>query len=199
MDDPEAALRRLADELRAEDTVITPHVVEPAAEAALGALVASGPRAADSPGEYALLTESIREGYLLHYGVPRLLGGHDEDLALLAGDHLYAKGLERLAALGDGEAVRELADLISLCAELHAEGRPELAGPLWLASACVVGCGQSAAHAEAKAAARELDPGAGELLWSAAHLTAAAEGLHGDLRRAAEAIDFRIPRPADRG
>ena len=53
---------------------------------------------------------------------PRLLAGHDPDLALLAGDYLYALGLERLPALGDAEAVRVLADLISGCARLHAEG-----------------------------------------------------------------------------
>ena len=75
--------------------------------------------------------EAVREGYLLHYGEPRLLAGHDEDLALLAGDYLYALGIERLAALGDAEAVRELADLISLCAQSHAEGRPEDVPALW--------------------------------------------------------------------
>ena len=45
--------------------------------------------------------------------------GADADLALLAGDYLYALGLERLAALGDLEAVRELSDLISLSAQLN--------------------------------------------------------------------------------
>ena len=48
--------------------------------------------------------------------------GADADLALLAGDYLYARGLERLAALGDLEAIRELSDLISLSAQLHARG-----------------------------------------------------------------------------
>ena len=51
------------------------------------------------------MVEAVREGYLLHYGEPRLLAGHDADLALLAGDYLYALGIERLAALGDPEAV----------------------------------------------------------------------------------------------
>ena len=54
------------------------------------------------------------EGYLLHYGEARILSGHDRDLALLAGDYLYARGIELLASLGDAEAVRELGDLISL-------------------------------------------------------------------------------------
>ena len=42
------------------------------------------------------MVEAVREGYLLHYGEPRLLVGADADLALLAGDYLYALGLERL-------------------------------------------------------------------------------------------------------
>ena len=87
---------------------------------ALGALAAAGPRAAEAPETYELLFEAIREGYLLHYGEPRLLDGAEPDLKLLAGDYLYALGLERLAARGDLEAIRELGDLISLSAQLHA-------------------------------------------------------------------------------
>jgi hypothetical protein len=199
MDGPEAALTQLARQLRREQTVISAHVIEPDGEPSLGALVAAGPRAAAHPGEYALLIEAIREGYLLHYGEARLLAGHDDDLALLAGDYLYARGLERLAALGDAEAVRELADLISLCAECHAEGRRELAPPLWLASACAVACGGSEAHAEAKTRARRLDPDAAEPLRDFALATAAANGLDRELRAAAESIDLRVPRLADRG
>ena len=37
------------------------------------------------------------EGYLLHFGRPRLLDTPDEDLRLLAGDYMYALGLSRLA------------------------------------------------------------------------------------------------------
>lgn len=106
------ALRLLASQLRAEDTPISPHVIDPPDGAAFA-----------PPGEYALVIESVREGYLLHYGEPRLLAGHDPDLALLAGDYLYALGIERLAALGDTKAVHQLADLISTCAQLHTEGR----------------------------------------------------------------------------
>ena len=96
-------------------------MVEPAAARRWG-LAAAGPRAAADPGEYALVVEAVREGYLLHYGEPRLLAGHDADLALLAGDYLYALGLDRLAALGDDRAVAILSDLIGRCAQLHAEG-----------------------------------------------------------------------------
>ena len=99
-------LNVLAAQLREEDTPISPHVVDPVEQPEFGPLVAAGPRAAAAPAEYALVIESVREGYLLHYGVPRLLAGHDDDLALLAGDYLYALGIERLAALGDAEAVR---------------------------------------------------------------------------------------------
>jgi hypothetical protein len=94
-------------------------------------LAAVGPRAAAAPGEYALVVESVREGYLLHYGEPRLMAGHDADLALLAGDYLYALGLDRLAALGDTEAVAVLSELIARCAQLHAEGREAEVEALW--------------------------------------------------------------------
>jgi hypothetical protein len=76
--------------------------------------------------------EAVREGYLLQYGESRLLDGHDPDLALLAGDYLYALGLDRLAAMGDTEAVAVLSELISRCAQLHAEGRGDEVDPLWV-------------------------------------------------------------------
>jgi hypothetical protein len=128
---PADALRDLAAQLRAEDTPISPHVVEPATAPELGAIAAAGPRAAAAPEEYALVVEAVREGYLLHYGEPRLLAGHDADLGLLAGDYLYALGLDRLAALGDTEAVEILSDLISACAQLHTEGRADQVPALW--------------------------------------------------------------------
>jgi hypothetical protein len=133
--DPAAALRELAARLREEGTPISPHVVEPAAAATLGALAAGGPRAAAAPAEYALVVEAVHEGYLLHYGEPRLLAGHDADLALLAGDYLYALGLDRLAGLGDQRAVAILSDLISRCAQLHTDGDPGPIPDLWRAAA----------------------------------------------------------------
>lgn len=117
------ALATLARQLREEETPISPHVVEPAESGGFGL-----------PDEYALVVEAVREGYLLHYGEPRLLAGHDADLALLTGDYLYALGLERLAALGDTDSVRVLADLISDCARLHAERREDEVPPLWEAA-----------------------------------------------------------------
>jgi hypothetical protein len=115
-----SALAALADQLRGEDTPIAGHVIKNVA-------------ATDGPsGEYAFVMQAVREGYLLHYGESRLLAGHDPDLALLAGDYLYALGLDRLAALGDTEAVAVLAQLIARCAQLHAEGRVDEVDPLWV-------------------------------------------------------------------
>jgi hypothetical protein len=80
-------------------------------------------------GDFVL--DAVREGYELHYGTPRVFAGMDDDLRLLAGDALYALGLSRLADLGDLEAVAELADLISSCAQAQAEGAPEQAERHW--------------------------------------------------------------------
>lgn len=132
---PSQALRVLADQLRSEDTPISAHVIDAAAVPELGVLAASGPRAAAAPAEYALVVEAVREGYLLHYGEPRLMAGHDVDLGLLAGDYLYALGLDRLAALGDTAAVTMLSELIARCAQLHAEGRADEVPELWPAAA----------------------------------------------------------------
>jgi hypothetical protein len=144
---PADALKRLAALLREGDTPISAHVVETEEPPELGLLAAAGPRAASAPAEYALVVECVREGYLLHYGDPRLLRGHDEDLALLAGDYLYALGIERLAALGDVEAVAVLAELIARCAQVHAEGRESEAPALWRTAAIAVG-GEGQADAE---------------------------------------------------
>lgn len=92
----------------------------------------------DDPDRLFVL-EAVHEGYLMHYGEPRIFAGMDPDLRLLAGDALYALGLSRLAELGDLEAVAELADLISLCARAHAEGEPERAERLWEASVQALG------------------------------------------------------------
>jgi hypothetical protein len=196
---PEAALQQLAEQLRHQDTVISSHVVEPSERPVLGLLAAAGPRAASAPLEYSLVVESIREGYELHYGTPRILDGQDENLALLAGDYLYALGLERLAALSDAEAVAELSDLISLSAACHADGSEQVVPALWLAAAVAVGCGGSEAHEEAKAAVGSAGAGVAEALLESARQTAAAESLEVDLDQVAEAIDFAVARPADSG
>lgn len=139
MTEPADALRELAKLLREGDTPISTHVVETEEEPELGLLAAAGSRAERNPAEYAFVVEAVREGYLLHYGESRLLRGQDDDLALLAGDYLYALGIERLAALGNAEAVGILAELISRCAQLHAEGREAEVPALWQAAAAAVG------------------------------------------------------------
>jgi hypothetical protein len=120
------ALASLAAQLREEDSPVAEHIAEAAPKSTVA-------------GDYALLFEAIREGYLLHYGDSRLLAGHDDDLALLAGDYLYALGLARLAEIGDDRAIQLLADLIGRCAQLHAEGRGAGVAQLWEEAALELG------------------------------------------------------------
>jgi hypothetical protein len=173
----EVTLRRLAEALRDEGGLLAEAVdgaapVAPSGDPGLGALAAAGPRAEGRREDVAFVVEAIREGYLLHYVTGRVLRADDRDLVLLAGDHLYALGLARLAALGDLDAVRELADVISLGAQAHAEGRPDLAEAAWEAGAAAVGWGAGGGLQAAKAAARAGAPDAAEVLRAAARLLA---------------------------
>jgi hypothetical protein len=155
--------------LRAEGGLLA-NALGPASteDATLGAAAAAGPRCAGHEADVAFVIEAIREGELLHYGAPRLFGAIEPDLALLAGDRLYALGLARLAELGDVDAVSELADVIALCAQARAEERPELADAVWRAGVAAVGWGASDALQAAKTAARAGDPGAAQALAVAA-------------------------------
>jgi len=156
---------RLAELLRSDGGLIASALADAApSDGALGAVAAAGPRAAGREQDYALLVEAIYEGYLQHYGAGRIVRPDDPDLALLAGDRLFALGLARLAELGDLEAVSELADVISLSAQAHAEGDAERAGATWAAGAAAVGHGGGPALEDAKASARAGDPGAAEAL-----------------------------------
>ena len=117
---------------------------------------------------FALGLETIYEGYLVHYGSPRLFAPADGDTALLLGDYLYAHGLVRIASFGEVDAVADLSELISLSSQLRAE---EAAGdgPLWAATAAFLGAGRLD---DARAALR--------LHGDAAPLEAAARAAAGD-------------------
>jgi hypothetical protein len=122
---------KLAEVVAAADPALAPHAESD-----------PGPgRFEDVDGVRGFVLEAVYEGYLLHYGQPRLFDGMDPDLRLLAGDALYALGLARLAERGDLPAVAELSDLISRSAQAQAEGRGDEAEALWDASAGALGSG----------------------------------------------------------
>jgi hypothetical protein len=73
----------------------------------------------------------IVRGARLHYENE---GSVDPDLDLLLGDQSYARGLAKLATLGDIKETGRLADLISRVAELHASGESAAARELLLAA-----------------------------------------------------------------
>ena len=98
-----------------------------------GAVAPDAP--ADGDGPYGSVLAAIREGYEQHYGTGSVIRTEDRDLALLAGDRLYALGLALLAERGDLHAVTVLADLISVCASAHADGAPERAEAAWARAA----------------------------------------------------------------
>jgi hypothetical protein len=109
-------MRALGEVLQAADPALRPYAAD------------------DPPSRWDSFTlEAVYEGFLLHYREPRAFEGMDRDLGLLAGDSLYALGLERLAEAGDLAAVAALADLISACAQAEAEGRGHDADALWQA------------------------------------------------------------------
>jgi len=104
-----------------------------------------------APEELALGVETVYEAYLVHYGRPRLFAAPDADQAVLLGDYLYAHGLVRIAEAGGVEAVRVLADLISRCAALRADGSTG-DGDAWVDAARALG-----GKPDGDAVARALD------------------------------------------
>jgi hypothetical protein len=144
----------VADVVAAIDPLLAPHTVEQPAP---------GRWEARLEGDRAFTMEAVYEGLLLHYREPNAFdGAMDPDLRLLAGDAMYALGLERLARAGDLEAVAELADLISLCAQAEAESRPEAVEQLWEATlAALSPPGGPGARARAGAGAGDGGGGAG--------------------------------------
>jgi hypothetical protein len=80
----------------------------------------------------------------------------DSDTALLLGDYLYAHGLVRIAEVGSVGAVADLAALISLCAQLRADGLPG-DGEAWASATATLGGGEAARLEWAAAASDRVD------------------------------------------
>src|SRR4029079_4832261 len=88
---------------------------------------------------YAAGMEAIYEGYLLHYGQPRLFAPRDEGARLRCGAHVYAQGLVWIAATGDLAAIDALATLIGTAAAVRARGDDD--NDLWAATALALAGG----------------------------------------------------------
>jgi hypothetical protein len=196
--DARDTLERLREVLAGQGEALAPALAAPGAAAVVGPLALAC--ATDRPHgpELALVLESVLEGYLLHYGQARLVDTPDDDLRLLAGDHLYAVGLSRLAHLGDLDAVRALADLITLCARAHAdagahEGAPgERSAALWLLTTLAVAGGPWPGYGSSIEAARSGTAATNELL-SEAHRHAAEIGVALEAQAALIAFEGAVP------
>ena len=191
------ALAQLRELIAAEGGELAAALVEEPAAEQFGPLLAASERCREHAGEYALLVESILEGYLVHYGRPRLVDPPDDDLRLLSGDYLYALGLSRLATLGDLEAVRELADLITLCAQAHAGPEPppaELPEAIWALGAIGLAGGPWPDGESAKLGLRERRPGAPAAALEAASDRASELGIALEARRALIAFSTHVSR-----
>jgi hypothetical protein len=131
---------------------------------------------------FALGVETIYEGYLAHYGRPRLFASVDGDTALLLGDYLYAEGLGRIARLGDVAAVADLAELISVCGQLRGDGQARGDGEAWAATVALLGRG---ALEDARDALRDRrDPAPlGSLARASAGIDAVERSLAAHARR----------------
>jgi hypothetical protein len=194
------ALAQLRELVAAEGGELAAALVEEPAVEAFGPMVAAAERCRDHADEYALLVESIVEGYLVHYARPRVIRPPDANLRLLAGDYLYALGLSRLAALGDLPAVHELADVIALCAQAHAG--PEQAPPgapeaIWAVGAIGVAGGRWEEGDAAKRGLREELPDAPARALEEALRRAETLGIGEDAQRAL--IAFRSRSASDSG
>jgi hypothetical protein len=143
---PAELLELIAEEAAAESPLWGDAIrADPERDAVFGALV---------PEPLALGVETIYEGYLVHYGRPRLFAPPGGDVALLLGDYLYAHGLVRVAATGDLDAVAALAELISACAALRADGE-DGDGAAWLEAVRRLGGAPSDAEVEQALGAHE--------------------------------------------
>jgi hypothetical protein len=126
----------------------------------------------------AFAIEAVREGFLCHHDSSRLLDLADEDLALLAGDLLYAIALRELAIAGEVESVAVLADLIRLVSARAEDGTEPVMEVLWLGQATALGVGSDDRHRAAiEAIESGEDPVAGRLSdWAREAIEAAEAG-----------------------
>ncbi|MFA4928705.1 MAG: hypothetical protein WC558_09315 [Patulibacter sp.] len=133
MSDP---LEALAAQLRADGGLLESAAADPAdgADRTRSAAVAALPRHAVVGSALEIAIEATREAELLHHApeLARVFRTDDRDLALLAGDRLYALGLARLAEGGWIDEVAILSDVVALVARLHADAAwaigPAIAG-----------------------------------------------------------------------
>lgn len=154
--------------LLAEELLTSDAVTLDEDDPALGALAAGGPLSAGREAQIAVVVEAVYEGFLLHGGSSRILRADDADLNILAGDRLYAFGLAELAELGDLDSVRELADVIALCAQARALDDRALASAAWQLGASAIGWGSSPQAEQAKRAVIEDASAAAQALQVAA-------------------------------
>ena len=188
-------LAQLRDLIAAEGGELAAALLDEGGAESFGQAVAASDRCRAHAGEYALLIESILEGYLVHYARPRLIAPPDRDLRLLAGDYLYALGLSRLAVLGDLDAVGELADLIALCAQAHAGPEPPAANQMeaiWALGATGVAGGPWPRGTAAKRDLRARRPGSAAAALEAALDRAAELGICQEAQRALIAFSAQV-------
>lgn len=185
------ALRDLTDRIREEGDPLVPRFDGAAGEPLFGPLVVAGPANDRDPARYALVVESIREGYLCHYETSRLLEEPDPDLALLAGDLFYAIGLSELAVVGDLESTEILSDLIRVAADLRAADEHDRAERLWLVQVMAMACGKMRDHGERLEAVATGDEIAIQELFEWAASTAEDHGMSRTFHVVCKAIDSR--------
>lgn len=194
MPEPADALRLLAARVASEGPPLVVVKEEPEAAPAFGMLASAGPRTASNGGVYAFVVEAVREGYLCHYEIPRVLETPDPDLALLAGDLFYAIGISTLARLGDDESVRLLSDLIVVTAELRSSGRREDAEAFWVARILALACGSDPEHVRLTAALKGAETGSARELEAWSDRTAATNGISRHIDEVRHLIHF-APNP----
>lgn len=142
---------------------------------ALGELVAA---LAGTRDGRVLAIEAVREGDCCHRARPRRIEAEDPDLALLAGDLLYAIGLEAVASVGESGPVAVLSDLIATSAQLDPAVEAKAFQALWLGQTVALGAGSGDGHSEALGAlVRGEDPEGESLLeWAVGRASGAGAG-----------------------